>query len=165
MHDALLELARHDSVQVADCVDLVVTLLYVSDGVYVADLGGVGIGDPRMTVHLDVTETFIPNGGDVTVEWLLISTASESTVVAEVIGSTYNVHWRSGPTAGASYVIGRRMFTVPLPPTRSLKPYLCVVGLFTDAGTPLDGLGEGRVNIRIAGSPDNAPINPFPNAI
>lgn len=165
MHDALLEMARNDSVQKADLTDLVVTLLYVSDGVYVANLGGVGIGDPRMTVHLDVTEDFVPNGGAVTVEWLLISTDNESTVLSEVVGSAYNLHWRSGPTAAAGYVRGRRMLTVPLPPTRSIKPYLCLVGTFTDAGTPLDGLGQGRINIRIAGSPDSAPLNPFPNAI
>lgn len=165
MHDALLEMARNDSVQKTDLTDLSVVLFYASDGVYVADLGGVGIGDPRMTVHLDVTEDFVPNGGAVTVDWYLISTANESTVLTEFVGGTYNLHWRSGPTAASGYVRGRRMLTVPLPPTRSLKPYLCFVGTFTDAGTPLDGLGQGRINIRIAGSPDNAPSNPFPNAI
>ncbi len=165
MHDALLELARGASMEKSALIDLVALLLYVSDGVYVADIGSTAVGSTSMTLHLDCTEGFAANVGAVTVEWLLISTASEASVLTEVALAQYNLHWRSGPTPASGYVAGRRMFTVPLPPTRSLKPYLCLIGTFTDAGVPLDGLSAGRVNIRIAASPDNARFDTFPNAI
>ena len=165
MHDALLEMARNASVEKSQTIDLIALRLYVSNGIYVADLGGVAVGHEGITLQLDCTTSFIPNGGDVTVEWLLISCASEASVLTEVATSTYNAHWRSGPTAGASYVTGKRMFTVPLSPSRSFKPYLVMIGTFVDAGTPLDGLGEGNVNIALNASPNTAPHTHFPNAI
>lgn len=169
MHDALLEMARNVLIPGAyvdfTFVPTIAAYLYVSDSIPVADLGGIGVGHEGITLQLSCTDDFIASAGDVTVQWKLVSVASQATLAAEVVALSYNTHWDSGPTAGAGYVRGRRMFTVPLSPTRSFKAQLVLLGYFTDAGSPMDGLTAGNITARLCGTPDTAAQNPFPNAI
>lgn len=172
MNDALLEMADNVSLPAvlqdfsnAVAFPTIAALLYVSDAVPVADLGGVAVGHEGVTLQMSCTEDFIEAAGAVTVEWKLVSVASQASLALEVLVPSFNVHWQSGPTAASSYVRGRRMFTVPLPPTKSYKAQLVLLGYFTDAGSPMDGLSAGSINVRLCGTPDTAAQYPFPNAI
>jgi hypothetical protein len=170
MHDALLEISRNAPVDKSSLLDFtavptIAAYLYVSDAIPLASLGGVAVGHESVTLQLTCTDTFNAALGAVTVEWRLISVASEATLATEVAALAYNQHWSSGDTAGASYVKGRRMFTVPLAPTRSFKALLYLVGYLKDAGSPMDGLDGGAINARLCGTPETGASNPFPNAI
>lgn len=170
MHDALLQMASNASVVKASLTDFtfvptIAAFLYISDAIPVASLGDVAVGHEGVTLQIACTESFVAAVGAVTVEWRLISVASEATLATEVATLGYNLHWSSGLTSAASYVRGRRSATVPLHPTRSFKPLLYLLGYFQDAGTPMDGLSAGAVSVRLCGTPETGAFTHFPNAI
>jgi hypothetical protein len=172
MHDSLLQMASNASVVKASLNDFtfvptIAAYLYISDGIPIADLGGVAVGHEGVTLHITCTEDFAEAVGAVEVEWRLVSVASSDPAVLslEIAGLTYNIHWSSGITAAATYVRGRRIATVPLSPTRSYKPFLYLLGYFKDAGSPMDGLTAGKISARLCGTPETGAFTHFPNAI
>lgn len=164
MNDALLEFGRNVNLERGSLIDAtlvpgIAAYVYLSDTIPIAPPGGVAAGTENMYLVISVTEDFEETLPPCVVTWRLISVASDATLVAEALASSFNIHWSSGPTAGSQYLAGRRPFIVPLPPLRNYKAHLAVYATFDT------GLTFGRANIRLTNDIDSAKVNPFPNAI
>lgn len=164
MNDALLEFGRNVNLERGVLIDAtlvpgIAAYVYLSNTIPIADPGGVGVGTENIFLHISVTEDFEETTPPCVVTWRLISVASDTTLVTEVLASSFNIHWSSGPTAGSQYLAGRRPFVVPLPPLRNYKSHLAIYATFDT------GLNAGEANIRLTNDIDSGKINPFPNAI
>lgn len=169
MNDALLEFGRNVdlrgtafggvSLDLTAITPWPAAFVYLSDTIPIAPAGGVGAGTENMFLMLSVTEDFAETTPPCIVTWRLISVASDTTLAAEALAQSFNIHWSSGPTAGSQYLRGNRPFIVPMPPLRNYKAHLAILGTFNT------GLNAGKVHIRLTNDIDSGKINPFPNAI
>ena len=160
MQDKLLLMANSASVDTGSCVDgrlapPVAAWVYASDTIPTSNVTGDMV--ETMALCLTCYGSFTSNGTCV-VSWRLISTATTD-ITTSLLTGDYVSHWDSGDTLPVSYVEGKRIFTIPLPPQRQYLAYLTVIGFFTE-----DGLGEGRVTIKINKAETRAQFPPA-NAI